>query len=430
MGQVTAHINASTRRAVGNGLRPAKLIVQNEDFYMKVVQINSVCGSGSTGKICVAVSELLTEAGVENYILYASGSSSYPAGKRYMSASEIKWQALKSRIFGNYGFQSKSATKRLIKELDQISPDIVHLHNLHGHNVHLGMLFSYLKQNNIKTFWTFHDCWAFTAYCMYFDMAACDKWTTGCKSCPQCKKYSWFFDRSRKLYQAKKDLLEGLDLTVITPSHWLADLVKKSFLGNCPVKVVHNGIDLSLFRPCESDFREKHGIAPDKTILLGVANKWEPRKGLDIFLRLAERLDRSKFQIVLVGTDDAVDKQLPESVISIHRTANQVELAELYTAADVFVNPTREDNFPTVNLEALACGTPVITFRTGGSPEALTNECGIVIEQDDFEKLYKEINKKSFLSLSVNSCLRRASEFDQNVKFKEYMELYCPHEHR
>lgn len=392
---------------------------------MKVVQINSVCGSGSTGKICVAVSNLLTEACVENYILYASGNSAHPAGKRYMSAPQIKWQALRARIFGNYGFQSKSATKRLIKELEQISPDVVHLHNLHGHNVHLGLLFSYLKQNNIKIFWTFHDCWAFTAYCTYFDMTACDKWMTGCENCPQRKKYSWFFDRSKMLYQKKKAICSGLDLTIITPSQWLADLTKRSFLKDFPIKVIHNGIDLSVFSPTESDFRKKHNISQDKKILLGVANKWESRKGLDVFLRLAESLDSNKFQIVLVGTDDAVDKQLPEGVISIHRTQNQAELTEIYSAADAFVNPTREENFPTVNLESLACGTPVLTFRTGGSPEILDENTGSVVDCDDIDAMEKEIIRifedKPY---TIAACIERAKSFDMNDRFGEYIKLY------
>ena len=211
---------------------------------MKLVQINTTCGAGSTGKICVAVSELLNAAGVENYILYTSGHSDYIHGKKYMTAPEVKIQALKSRIFGNYGFQSKAATKRLIAELDMIAPDIVHLHNLHSHNVHIGDLFAYLKAKGIKIFWTFHDCWAFTGYCPHFDMIGCDKWkNNGCGICPQKFHYSWFFDRSKWLFDKKKELFSDLDLTVITPSQWLADRVKQSFLKDKAVKVINNGID-------------------------------------------------------------------------------------------------------------------------------------------------------------------------------------------
>ena len=198
---------------------------------MKIVQINTVCGKGSTGKICVAVSELLCDKGIENYILYASGNSSYHGGKKHASDMNIKVQALKSRVFGNYGFNSQLITKKLISELESISPDIVHLHNLHGHNVHLGMPFSYFRKKQIKLFWTFHDCWAFTGYCPHYDMIGCDRWKNGgCRSCPQRKHYSWFFDRSQEMFNRKKALFTGLDLTIITPSQWLADQVKQSFL--------------------------------------------------------------------------------------------------------------------------------------------------------------------------------------------------------
>ena len=392
---------------------------------MKVVQINSFCGAGSTGKICVAVSEMLTEKNVENYILYSNGKSSYPRGIRYMTLPEIKFQALKAKVLGNYGFQSRAATGRLVAELERICPDIVHLHNLHSHDVHLGRLFSYLKEKKIKVFWTFHDCWAFTGYCPYYDMAECFKWSgAGCKDCPQRKRYSWFFDRSNRLYEKKKQLFSGLDLTIITPSQWLADQVKRSFLKAYPVKVINNGINLSVFYPRQNKFSKKYA-AEGKYVLLGVAFGWEPRKGLDVFIRLAQRLDPEKFQIVLVGTDEKVDRLLPENVISIHRTANQAELAEIYSAADLLVNPTREENFPTVNMEALACGTPVLTFRTGGSPEMLDEKTGIVVERSDEEALYRAILKiEEERPFRPEDCIARARQFSEKDKFMEYVRLY------
>lgn len=391
---------------------------------MKIVQINSVCGKGSTGKICVAVSELLTKKGIENYILYASGSTNYPLGRKYMSDFDVKFQALKSRIFGNYGFNSQLATKRLLKELKSIKPDIVHLHNLHGHNVHLGMLFSYLKENSIKVFWTFHDCWAFTGYCPHYDMIGCDRWKNGgCKNCPQKKHYTWLFDRSKTMYERKKTLFTGLDLTIITPSQWLADQVKQSFLKDYEVKVINNGIDLSVFYPRESDFRSQYGIG-DKYIVLGVAFGWGVRKGLDVFIELSKRLD-DRFQIVLVGTDDKVDKQLPSNIISIHRTNNQAELAEIYSAADVFVNPTREENFPTTHMESLACGTPVIAFNTGGCAEMLNENCGVVTEKENFDELTEMIVMACCETLFTKTyCILSARNYEQKEKFNEYVDLY------
>lgn len=390
---------------------------------MKVVQINAVCGRGSTGKICADISKLLTEQGVENYIFYASGSSDDPLGRCYMSGPEVKLQALKSRIFGNWGFNSHSATKRLIAMLEEVQPDIVHLHNLHGHNCDLERLFGYFREKKTKLFWTFHDCWAFTGYCPHYDMIGCGQWKTGCKACPQKREYSWFFDRSAYLYNKKKELFTGLDLTIITPSNWLAEQVRQSFLRDYPIHVIHNGIDLEVFRPRESDFREKHGLE-DKIILLGVAFGWGKRKGLDVFIELAKRLDE-RYKIVLVGTDEKVDRLLPENILSIHRTQNQLELAQIYTAADVFVNPTREENYPTVNMEAIACGTPVITFRTGGSPEILDESCGVVVEKNDIDALHCAVQKAAEKHQnSAEACAVRSQTFGKALCFQKYLALY------
>ena len=390
---------------------------------MIIAQINATCGAGSTGKICISVSELLSENGAENYIFYSSGSSDYPLGIKYANEIAIKMQTLVSRISGNYGFEARSITERLIKELERISPNIIHIHNIHSHSCNLEILFNYIRKNNIKTYWTFHDCWAFTAYCPYFDIFECDKWKTGCKKCPQIKQYSWFFDRSEYLYNKKKSVIEGTDLTIITPSQWLAGLVKESFFKDYPVKVINNGIDLNVFKPTDSDFRKKHNLE-NKYMVLGVAFGWGKRKGLDVFCELAKRLDNKRYQIVLVGTNDDVDKLLPKNIISIHRTQNQHELAEIYTAADLFVNPTREENYPTVNMEAIACGTPVVSFRTGGSPEILDATCGSVVEKNDIDGMTNEVIRICERKLySKEACLKKANSFDKDLCFKEYIQL-------
>lgn len=391
---------------------------------MKVVQINTVCGFGSTGKICVGISKVLCANGIENYILYASGDSDYPNGIKCAEPLP-KLQALRSRILGNYGFNSRRSTERLIEELERIKPDVVHLHNLHGHNCNLDMLMGYFREKRTKLVWTFHDCWAFTAYCPHFVMAKCDKWKTGCHHCVQHRTFSWFTDRSAWLYEKKRKAFSGLDLTITTPSQWLADLVKESFLKDYPVVVVNNGINLDIFKPTPSNFRKKYDISEDKFILLGVAIQWVPRKGADVFIRLAQRLDPERFQIVMVGTDDEIDKKLPPNVISIHRTANQTELAEIYTAADLFVNPTREEVFGLVNVEALACGTPVVTFRTGGSPECIDNHTGLVVDCDDNESMYQEIlRNEAERTLYEQNCVKRAEAFEEKRQYKEYLRLY------
>lgn len=392
---------------------------------MRIIQINATSGSGSTGKICESISELLTEQNIENYILYSSGSSQLSVSIKYMSDFDVKLQALKSHIFGNYGFNSKHANCRLIQYLEKIGPDIVHLHNLHSHNCDLQQLLEWLKGHNKRIIWTFHDCWAFTAYCPHFSLIGCEQWKSGCIECPQIRQYSWFFDRSKKLYTAKRDAITNLDLTVVTPSEWLAGLVRQSFLKDYPVKVINNGIDLSVFKPIPSNFREKYGIPKDKFIVLGVAFGWGERKGLDVFIELSRRLEQNKFQIVLVGTDKKVDKQLPKEIVSIHRTQNQTELAEIYTEADLFVNPTREEVLGLVNLEAIACGTPVVTFNTGGSPECIDNSCGSVVACDDIEGLEDEI-KRIYVNkpYTVEACLRRAKLFNAENLFEKYIDIY------
>lgn len=392
---------------------------------MRIVQINLSCTWGSTGKICDAVSELLSEKKVENYIFYVYGNNpqNKPNYLKYGNFLYTKFQALKSRVFGTYGFNSAASTRWLIKKLDKLKPDVVHIHNIHSHDCHFEMLFRYLKENNIKVFYTFHDCWAFTGYCPHFAMAKCERWLKGCGNCPLRKRYSWFFDRSAKNLQKKMMALSGLDLTVITPSEWLAGLVKQSFLKNYPVRVINNGIDLSVFRPREGCFREKYAVQ-NKKIILGVSMIWNSAKGLDVFVNLANTLPED-YRVVLIGTDGAVDKYLPKDIISIHRTQNADELAEIYSTADIFVNPTREENYPTVNMEALACGTPVLTFRTGGSPEMLDETCGSVVECGDIDALESEIIRIcTDKPYSQEACIRKAEAFDKNERFKEYLKLY------
>ena len=390
----------------------------------KIVQINTTCGVGSTGKIAVSISELLIDRGIENNILFSTATNGYGLGIACGKPGYTKIQALKSRIMGNYGFNSHAETKRIIAELERLSPSVVLLHNLHGHDCNLEMLFSYFRQKQTKLVWVFHDCWTFTGYCTHFTYAKCDRWKNACHHCTQRKQFSWFFDRSATLYQRKKALFSELDLTIVTPSQWLADLVKQSFLKEYPVKVIHNGIDLSVFRPTPSDFREKYHIPQDKFVLLGVAFGWGRRKGLDVFVELSRRLDPEKYQIVLVGTDDAVDKTLPKNILSIHRTQNQQELAEVYTAADLFVNPTREDNYPTVNMEAIACGTPVVTFDTGGSPESVDEGTGVVVDCDDVDALEQKIIRISHISpFDTDNCIRKAKSFDGAARFEEYLNL-------
>lgn len=364
----------------------------------RLLLINEVCGHTSTGKICGDIAEKYDQDGWK--VKTAFGRDGFVPEKykkyalRITNDTDVKIAAVESRLFDNAGFSNRKGTEKFIRWIDKFKPDLIWIHNLHGYYINAPILFGYLKQHpEIEKRWTLHDCWAFTGHCVYFTMAHCDKWKTHCEHCPQRSTYpkSLLLDRSFQNYDKKRTAFTGIQkLTIVTPSKWLAGLVKQSFLKEYPVEVVYNTIDTSVFRPTEGDFREKYGLEK-KFIILGVSNAWqEPRKGLKDFFKLMELLD-DRYAIVLVGVSEDMKKSLPAGIIGITKTSNVKDLAEIYTAADVLVNPTYEDNYPTVNLEAEACGTPVITYRTGGSPESVPEEN--VVEVGDVKALAMHISQ-------------------------------------
>lgn len=396
---------------------------------MKVYLINTVCGVGSTGKIAAGLLDLLKKKGHAGRIAYGFGEAkSVEPGEAYRIVSRAGYYAhnLLSRLTGREGLFSAVATKKLAADIRAYDPDVIHLHNLHGHYLNYEVLFRFLKEFGKPVVWTLHDCWAMTGHCTHFMAARCGQWKTGCETCTQLREYPACYTRGDVSgnYAKKKAAFTGVpELTLATPSQWMGDAAKGSFLGGYPVQVIHNGIDLWVFAPTDSDFRKKYRCE-DKILLLGVAFDWGHRKGLDVFVELAKRLD-DRYQIVLVGTNEAIDRQLPENIISIHRTQNQRELAQIYTAADLFVNPTREEAFGLVNAEALACGTPVVTFRTGGSPEVIDESCGAVVDCNDVDALETQIRRITpQRPYTAEACMKRAEKFDARGRFNEYIRLY------
>ena len=393
---------------------------------MKILEINQV-NFGSTGHIMLQIADLATKKGHEVICsFYARRNKDKDKNCIYIG-NKVSHNIHKKlyRKTGNNGCYSKISTWNFLRKVKKFDPDLIHIHNLHNCYINLPMLFDYIKKNNKKVVWTLHDCWSFTGQCPYFTAVGCEKWKTGCHDCEQINRYpSCSVDRTDKMWNRKKKWFTGVqNLTIVTPSQWLADLAKQSFLKDYPVKVINNGIDLDVFKPTESDFRMKHNLE-DKKIILGVASVWEVRKGLDVFIELSKRLD-DRYRIVLVGTNDEVDKKLPEGIISIHRTSNQKELAELYTAADVFFIPTREDNFPTVNMESLACGTPVLTFNTGGSPEMVDEATGVVLMNEDIASVEQAvISMCESGKYSKEACTERAKQYDSGLKYNEYLSLF------
>lgn len=343
--------------------------------------INTV-PNGSTGGIMMKEHNELLAKGEESYAFWGRGREAQNDHEvKFAKKPEVYLDALQTRLDGRAGFHSRAATKRLLKCLDEIQPDVVHLHNLHGYYINIEMLFNWLAGQNCKVDWTLHDCWAFTGHCAHFAYVKCAQWQSHCaysEKCPQlntypktiCKKScAQNFDDKRRVFTS----ISPERVRLITPSHWLEGLVGQSFLEDYPIEVRHNTIDTTVFKPTPSDFRERCGIG-DRFMMLGVASPWTERKGLEDFLRLAKELDQDRFAIVLVGLSKRQINDLPEGIIGLERTSSPQKLAEIYTAADIFFNPTLEDNFPTVNLEAEACGTPVVTYDTGGCRETIQME--------------------------------------------------------
>lgn len=399
---------------------------------MRIVQINGGA-KGSTGKIMMGIAEVARAQGHEVMCASPITTTNRDAGEdcgyyRIGTFNSRRLNVALARITGFNGCFAWFETYKLLKKIDEFKPDIIHLHSLHNSYINLPMLFSYIKKHEIPVVWTLHDCWAFTGQCPHFTMAKCDKWRTGCFNCPQYKEYpASLYDNTKKMWQLKKKWFTGVkNMTIVTPSEWLAGLAKESYLKEYPIQVINNGIDLDVFKPTHSNFREQYGIPGDKYIVLGVSFAWGYRKGLDCFVEMAEKIGE-RYQIVLVGTDDEIDKNLPQNIISIHRTQNQKELAEIYSAADVFAMPTREENYPTVNMEAIACGTPVVTFDTGGSPEMLDDKTGIVVEANDIEatkKAIKDICERKKCN-DEEYIVAYSKNFDMKKRFAEYIELYA-----
>lgn len=363
---------------------------------MKVLLINSVCGVGSTGRICTNIADDMQREGHVCKIAYGRGS----VPERYKqyavrigSNFGVLCHAGLSRAFNSSGFHSRVATKRFLKWAEEFDPDVVWLHNIHGYYINVPMLFAWIKSRpNMQVKWTLHDCWAFTGHCTHFTVVNCDRWKDVCQRCPQKRAYpaSYVFDRARKNFFQKRTAFSNVnDMELIVPSQWLADLVKQSFLKEYPVTVSYNTIDGSTFKPTESDFRVRYGLR-DKKIVLGVANVWTKNKGIDDFYRLAQRLDE-RYAIVLVGLSEKQMRNLLPNMIGITRTNSPKELAEIYTAADVFVNPSREETFGLTTVEAQSCGTKAIVYKDTACEEIVEKFGGVAVEQD-VEYILKEIS--------------------------------------
>ncbi len=397
----------------------------------KLLQINITANWGSHGRIAEDIGRLAQANGWDSYMAYGrwANPSQLPLIKIGHMADEYL-HGIQSRLLDNHGLASKSATKKLLHEIDKIHPDLIHLHNIHGYYLNYPLLFHYLSENDIPVVWTLHDCWAITGHCAYFTYVKCEEWKTGCQLCNYKHTYpiSLLRQRSAVNYALKQKCFTSCKkMTLVPVSQWLADIIGETFLSKYPIKMIHNGVDLNVFR-CPDNPTNIFEKYKGDYIILGINSKWDSRKGLSDFFKLRQLLD-SRYLIVLVGLSKQQIKKLPKGIIGIERTNSVSELAQYYAAANVFVNPTYEDNFPTANIEALACGTPVITYETGGSPEAIVEgKTGFVVPYGSVEKLariIKDTAEVGILESMRASCRQRAEQcYDKRSRYQEYMDLY------
>ncbi len=397
-----------------------------------LLQINTVVNSGSTGRIAEEIGQTAMAAGWRSVIAY--GRNPRPSASeliRIGSDWEVRLHGVRSRIFDDHGFGSRKATEAFIREAEKLSPDLIHLHNVHGYYLNIDVLFRWLAQANVPVVWTLHDCWPFTGHCSHFDFIKCARWETGCFSCPQKKEYpaSLLSDRSRKNREQKRVLFSSVKkLTLVSVSDWLTGIAQKSFLGDKMISRIYNGTDTEIFSPKGNGnvVRERYGLGNRFTVL-GCASVWTERKGLSDFVKLRERVPERDLAIVLVGLSGKQISELPAGIVGIRRTESVEALAELYSASDLFLNTTYEDTFPTVNIEALACGTPVCTYKTGGSPEAIDENTGLVVEQGDIAGLVSAIEtiRSRGKSAYADACRFRACAcFRKEDRWAEYLALY------
>lgn len=402
-----------------------------------LLQINPVLRvSTSTGRIMQEIGVMAQQKGWKSYIAYSKGRDGIkkPCQSQIVPVGGLcstVWHGVETRLLDRHGLASVNATKKFVRQIERIHPDIVHIHNIHGYFLNYKILFDYLSHSGIPVVWTVHDCWLYTGHCYYYSYIGCDKWQTGCGHCPQRGEFpaSLLFDRSARNFADKKAAFTSMprDKFVIVPvSRWIRNEMSLSFLKEYDFRVIHNGINTEIFNIYPSQaVVAKYGL-DGKNILLGVASIWSKEKGLDDFIRMSELLSGDEV-IVLVGVKADEKKRLPSNIVGISRTENMHQLAELYSAADVFVNPTWQDNYPTVNLEAIACGTPVVTYRTGGSIEAVTENTGVVVEQGDFKGLLdaaREIRSRGKAYYQPRCREYAVANFNKEDRYADYFQLY------
>lgn len=402
---------------------------------MRLLEINSALNCGSTGRIAEQIGLVAQNAGWDVYIAhglrYASDSAlqSFPVSTPW----DEKIHILKSVLFDGHGLDaSKAATHCLVARIKELRPDIIHLHNLHGYYLNYSILFDYLNTTDIPLVWTLHDVWPVTGHCATIDNE-CNSLASGCLTCPRKRVYptSLLLSRSARNYEAKKRAFGAAasHLTLVPVSNWLKCIMQDSFLGSCAIHVIHNGIDINVFRPREkaaiTPLRDRYGLECKK-VILGCAMQFSSSKGFNDFIEMRKLLP-DDYAIVMIGLKPKQCKEVDAAgIIGIQRTQNVQELAAWYSLADVFANPTYHDSFSLTNIEALSCGTPVVTYRTGGTPETVDENTGIVVEQGDINALIQACTGLCPKSAGLSKACRERTVrlYNKDDRFGEYLRLY------
>lgn len=394
---------------------------------MRVVQINGVSSSGSTGKIVTQLSEVMRENDIENYIISSGYKEKTKAENVYFCSSNIgvKLHQILGILCGNSGFHSPIATRKAIAFIKKTQPDVVHLHNIYSYYLNVEKLLLFLKKSGIPVVWTMHDFWAVTGHCTHFESVGCDKWKTQCGKCPQKSlfPYSKFFDRSRSLHKKKRKIFQGWDdLHIVTVSNWVKSKAEQSYFSDKNITPIYNGIDLNTFRKKSVD-RAKW--MNGKFVILSVSMGWSRKKGFDDFMELSQKLNDDEI-IVLIGLTDKQIEELPDNIIGMKRTANADELCDYYNMADVYVSASVEETMGLTVVEAMACGTPAVVYNKTALPELIRDGCGFVCEYgvDYLYEGIKKIRQQNKTDFS-DHCIRFVSEnFNKHNQYEKYCELY------
>lgn len=393
---------------------------------MRVVEINAVCGSGSTGRICTDIADALKESGDQVKIIYGNQNSTYPESVRVGSQISLKANALFARISGLNGYFALRETNKIIKIIKEFSPDIVHLHNLHANYVNVPKLLNFLGENNIPTVITLHDCWFFTGKCTHYISSGCQKWQNGCGECPRLKYDipSMFFDRTDKMWLDKKNGFEKLKkLAVIGVSDWITDEAKKSFLKNAKIiKRIYNWIDFETFNTKPQNYVNEN----EKFTVFVASAGWEKdSERFNDLLKLAKNIPDT-MQIVAAGNFEN-SANLPSNIVKVGYIRDPKIMASYFKNSDVYVHLSRADTFGKVIAEALACGTPAIVYNSTACPEIVGDGCGYVVNCGDTSAVAErcvEIQHKGKAIYTEHCVSSVSARFDKKILINETLDIY------